>query len=116
LKNKEKMDDINSIYIDNITEKDADSGKIRILKGNKFLFPEEKIGVPSSYCLKFVYGEQILDAKYRIGSADCRSRSGVLRFKNEHFYDVLKVSAGSLFRITKAGDLYRIEKLSKIEI
>tara|TARA_B100001109_G_C18856513_1_gene471950 strand:+ start:766 stop:1764 length:999 start_codon:yes stop_codon:yes gene_type:complete len=69
---------LNTIFIKTITTKDLQKRILRILKGNKFLFPAETIGIPKSYSIKVIHGEQAYNCIYSIGSKDKKVRSGLL--------------------------------------
>lgn len=101
-----------TIYIDNISESDVKSRQIRITIGNKHLFPSEKIGNPISYSLDFKIGEKTFMANYTIGSKDGKSRSGVLKFENIIYHEVMKIRAKTNLKISKSLDnKYNIERI-----
>lgn len=99
----EKSEDIqivDSVIIDNITEKDAQGKIIRILAGNKFLFPREIIGQPIKHDLIINYYNIKYNVTYTIGSHDENERSGVLRIGSE-LYAKLKIRRGIRIQISK---------------
>ena len=101
-----------TIYIDNITESDLKSRDVRIKVENKYLFPEEKPGNPTSYLLDIIIGDIDFVAEYKIGSKDGKSRSGILKLGDGIYQDTLSIRAGTGLKISKLkGNKYRIEKL-----
>jgi hypothetical protein len=101
-----------TIYIDNITNSDVKSRKIRITAGNKHLFPSEKIGNPNSYSLDFKIGGKSFVAKYTIGSKDGKSRSGILKFGYDIYQETIKIQMGTNLKISKLiGREYIVERL-----
>ncbi|HEY1045229.1 MAG TPA: hypothetical protein VGF79_02245 [Bacteroidia bacterium] len=98
----------NTICINTITERDADKKMLRILKGNKHIFPAEKIGKPMIYKLIIKFKMISMEVSYRIGSLDGKSRSGILKF-DEAIYDCLKIKKGAevILRKESEGE-YRI--------
>lgn len=101
-----------SIYIDNITESDVKSRKIRIKIENKHLFPTEKLGHSISYKLDFKIDKKNFVATYTIGSKDGKSRSGILKLGSDIYNDVLKIKKGTNLRISKSKEnMYSIEKI-----
>lgn len=101
-----------TIYIDNITKRDVKSRQIRITVGNKHLFPSEKIGNPISYYLDFKIGGKEVIAKYTIGSKDGKSRSGVLKFGDEIYQEIMKIQPETSLKVSKSmGNKYIVERL-----
>lgn len=84
----------NTICINTITERDADKKMLRILKGNKHIFPAEKRGKPMIYEVIIKFRMISMEGSYRIGSLDGKSRSGILKFDKD-IYDCLKIQVGS---------------------
>ncbi|GEM_PF-3198075 len=108
------MNPINTdaIYIKNITENDVKKRNIRILVNNKHLFPIEVSGNPITYSLDFNIEDAVFTAKYRIGSKDGKSRSGVLKLGDSIYQNMLKIQAGVNLKISKSKEnKYIIEKL-----
>ncbi len=106
------VSDSGIIYIDNITKSDVKSRNIRIKVENKHLFPAEKSGNPISYSLNFKVGNTDFIAKYKIGSKDGKSRSGILKLGDSVYQEVLKIRVGANLRISKSKDnKYIVEKL-----
>jgi hypothetical protein len=100
------------IYIDNITEIDVESRKIRIIVGNQHLFPAEKRGNPISYSLDFKVGEIDFIANYTAGSKDGKSRSGILKLGDDIYNDTLKITKGTKLKISKSKEnKYSIEMI-----
>lgn len=95
---------MNTITINNITNLDAQTKKIRITVENKFLFPAEKIGIPETYNLKFIIQDMEYIARYTIGSHDGKSRSGVLKIGSHPYVNLLQTTEGSTLKITKNQD------------
>jgi hypothetical protein len=101
-----------SIYIDNITESDVKSQKIRIKSDNKHLFPMEKLGNPISYQLNFKIDQKKFIATYTIGSKDGKSRSGILKLGSNIYNDALKIKKGANLRISRSKEnMFLIEKM-----
>ncbi len=108
----EGMSASGTIFIDNITDSDWQTNKIRITVGNKHLFPSEKKGNPVSYSLNFRVGNADFIATYRIGSKDGKSRSGVLKLGEDLYHRVLKIQPRSRLKISKSRDCnYTVERL-----
>ena len=100
------------IYIDNITKSDFGSRNIRIKVNNKHLFPAEKPGNLISYPLDFKVGEIDFIAKYKIGSKDGKSRSGILKLEDRIYQEILKIQVGTNLKISKSKEnKYIIERL-----
>lgn len=101
------------IYIDNLSKVDCKSRKIRILVGNKHLFPTGRTVESVTYELDFTVGNKTFVAKYSIGSSDGGvSRSGVLMLGKEIYDDVLNIKPNTSLKISKLeGDKYVIEKV-----
>jgi len=95
---------MNTITINNITSLDAQHKQIRITVENKFLFPAEKIGFPQTYNLTFIIQDTEFIARYRIGSHDGKSRSGVLKIGTHPYINLLQITEGSTLKITKNQD------------
>jgi hypothetical protein len=68
--------------ISNITRKDFEGKRIRILSHQKELFPQEQYGFPKTYDVIVTWGDSSYRCTYRIGSKDGKARSGVLRLKD----------------------------------
>jgi hypothetical protein len=101
-----------TIYIDNISESDAQVRRIRIKVANLHLFPTEQSGNPKSYFLTFKHNTSEFSAEYIIGSKDGKSRSGVLKLGDHIYLDILKIRAGTNLKITKlAENKYTIERI-----
>jgi hypothetical protein len=101
----------NSIYIDNLTEVDVKGKKIRILTDSKYLFPQEVTGKPLSYELFFITQDKEFVVTYTIGSNDGKSRSGILKFSDDIYAEILKIKTGTRLKISKfSDDKYTIEK------
>ena len=113
IKTEKKMTSISStIFIDNITNGDAKSRNIRITVDNKHLFPAEQLGNPMTYDLNFSLNNEEFVAKYRIGSKDGKSRSGVLKLGDKVYNEILKIKTGTNLKISKSGEnKYSIERL-----
>ncbi|QXP66263.1 GIY-YIG nuclease family protein [Polaribacter sp. AHE13PA] len=100
------------VYIDNISKSDVKSHNIRIKVENKHLFPAEKLGQPISYSLDFKVENTDFIAKYKIGSKDEKSRSGVLKLGDSVYQETLKIQIGTNLKISKSKDnRYIIERL-----
>jgi len=100
-----------SIFIDNITETDVASNKIRIKVENKHFFPMEKSGNPYSYTLDLIIDGIYYLGQYTIGSKDGKSRSGILNVGNNVYQDILKIKPGTILKISKSIDSkYTIER------
>lgn len=99
------------IIIDNITDSDVNARKIRIKSNNKFIFPDEQVGKPSTYSLNFRIGSKNFVGEYKIGSKDGKSRSGILKVGNEIFDDIIKMRKGTNLLISKTKNIYLIKKL-----
>lgn len=105
-------DTFGTIYIDNITKSDLKNLNIRIKVENKYLFPTEKTGSPTSYLLDFKVGKIDFIAKYTIGSKDGKSRSGILKLDDNIYQKTLEIQEGTNLKISKSKDnKYIIEKL-----
>lgn len=101
-----------NIYIDNITESDAKSRKIRIKVENKHLFPAEKSDNTISYPLDFRVGNTDFVASYTIGSKDGKSRSGILKLGDNIYNNILRITEGTNLKISKSKEnKYSVEKL-----
>jgi hypothetical protein len=74
---------MNEIAITNITQKDRERKQIRILAHQKELFPTERPGFPQTYDITVIWEDDPYSCTYRIGSKDSKTRSGVLRIKDE---------------------------------
>jgi hypothetical protein len=111
-KNKKMTTNIGTIFIDNITNGDSKSRNIRITVNNKHLFPTEQLGNPMTYNLNFSVNNKNFIAKYKIGSKDGKSRSGVLKLGDEVYNEILKIKAGTNLKISKLSEnKYIIERL-----
>jgi hypothetical protein len=100
------------IYIYNITKSDFKSRNIRIKVENKHLFPLEKSGNPISYSLDFKVKEIDFIAKYKIGSKDGKSRSGILKLGDKIYQEILKIKVGTNLKISKSNEnIYIIDRL-----
>lgn len=73
---------MNKITIANITRKDFEGKRIRILAAQKELFPEERRGFPQVYDVTVLWKGDSYACAYRIGSKDGNLRSGVLRLQS----------------------------------
>ncbi|MBK9320791.1 MAG: hypothetical protein IPM91_19710 [Bacteroidetes bacterium] len=93
-----------TIYIDNISEKDAQKCQIRIKVANKYIFPNEQPGNPKTYSLNFNHNNSEFTASYSIGSKDGKSRSGVLKFGHYEYTGLLNIKEGSDLKITKLSE------------
>jgi hypothetical protein len=93
-----------TIYIDNISENDAQKCQIRIKVANKYIFPNEQPGNPKTYSLNFNHNNSEFTASYSIGSKDGKSRSGVLKFGYHEYTGLLKIKEGSDLKITKLSE------------
>ncbi len=110
--NKTMTSNSSNIRINNITDGDAKSKTIRITVDNKYLFPAEKIGNPSTYPLTFIFNDKSYIANYTIGSKDGKSRSGVLKLGDELYNNILKIKSGTNLKISKSiENKYFIEKI-----
>jgi hypothetical protein len=100
----------NSIVINNITARDAESRRLRILNHNKFLFPAERNG-RTVYDIIIVFNGIKYDAKYTIGSNDEINRSGIIKlFQN--LFNVIGIQEGTVLKMTRSQDsIFTIEKL-----
>ncbi len=94
---------MNEIAIANITYKDFEGKRIRILVHQKEMFPEERPGFPETYDIAVVWKGRDYRCTYTIGSKDGKSRSGALRLK-----DGLAVALGN--RVGKRLALKRTDK------
>jgi hypothetical protein len=92
------------VYIDNISKSDVKSRNIRIKVENKHLFPPDKLGQPISYSLNFKAEKTDFIAKYKIGSKDGKSRSGVLKLGDSIYQETLKIQIGTNLKICKSKD------------
>ena len=108
--NKNKVEKANSmtivrseIIINNLSKADVTSKKIRILVENKVIFPNEKVGTPTTYNLTFVLNNSDYQVSYTIGSHDERSRSGILSL-GELLYEKLRIKEGTKLKISKMAD------------
>lgn len=93
---------MNNITITNITPKDQAKKQIRILVAQKHLFPQEERGVPKTYDVQITHNGKPYPCTYRIGSADGKSRSGVLRLHNEL---AMMINSGQTYRLQQKGNL-----------
>ncbi len=95
------------IFIENITNNDFKVKQLRIIVKNKYLFPTERTGNPSTYSLIFIIDKHEFEVKYIIGSKDGKSRSGVLKLDLEFF----KINKGTILKITKIeSNKYTLER------
>jgi hypothetical protein len=99
-----------SILVDNITENDVSNNQLRITVDNKHLFPAEKIGQPMVYNLQLVFTGSRYNCKYRIGSNDGKSRSGVLKLGSELASHLHLHTNNSITIERLSGGLYEIKK------
>ncbi len=96
------------IYIENITDKDYSKKQVRIIVRNKFLFPDEIIGISKVYNLIIIIGSNEFQTTYRIGSKDGKSRSGVLKTD----FDKWGINFGSVLKVIKVKPfVYQIDKV-----
>jgi len=99
---------MNTIIVSTITEIDIKKHQLRILKSNKYLFPNEIIGNPKTYELNFQFKGVIYTCCYRIGSNDGRSRSGFIKLTPELFL-ALDLEPLKHIRITKTEKIYELD-------
>lgn len=93
--------------INNITQSDVSSNQIRIIQGNKHLFPAEKLGTTETYDITLIYNGEDYTGTYKIGSKDGRSRSGILK---SNLFGELNFKEGIVFKINKLQAFqYKIE-------
>ena len=90
----------NSFLIDNITQIDVESKKLRIIVANKCFFPKEIKGNPKTYNIKVNYKEKEYDATYTIGSKDCKSRSGIISLGAKLYQEIIKISPEMNLKVT----------------
>ncbi len=103
---------MNIIEINNITNSDVSKKKLRILKDQKIIFPDEIKGQPETFDLNLKFDGFLINAKYTIGSKDGKSRSGVLSVGSDVYENILKIKAGSIVKIKKtSNEVYVIEKI-----
>ena len=95
--------------INNITEKDASSYKLRILKKNKPYFPVPKDGNPHTYDIKVKVGSVIFDRHYIYD----KKRSGRLNLREKLYRDILKIEHGDILVVVvlEENKLYQIINL-----
>jgi hypothetical protein len=99
------------IFIDNITESDVKSKKIRIKVENKHLFPDEEIGKPVTYSLNFKAGVIPFIANYTIGSNDGKSRSAILKLNDKIYNEILKIKPGIKLKVERIKDnIFNIDR------
>lgn len=98
----------NTICINTITERDAEKKMLRILKGNKHIFPAEQKGNPMVYEVVIKMKNISMEGTYKIGSLDGKSRSGILKFDSE-IYDFLNIQKGAEVILEREKELnYKI--------
>lgn len=88
--------------ITTITTKDQAKKQIRILVAQKRLFPHEERSVPKTYDVSIMRDGKAYPCIYRIGSADGKSRSGILRLHDEL---AMIISSGETYSIQQKGNL-----------
>lgn len=93
---------MNTTTITNITPKDQAKKQIRILVGQKNLFPVEERGAPKTYDIQITHNGKSYPCTYRIGSADGKSRSGVLRLHDDL---AMMIKSGQTITLKLSGDL-----------
>ncbi len=102
-----------SIIIDNITANDVMTRKIRVLRRNKHLFPQEIRGQRNSYVLPLLFQDEKHDFKYITsftGDPPIR-RSGIIRLGAE-LYDYIGIEEGTKLSIELRDDgVYVMHKL-----
>lgn len=99
--------------INNITEKDASSYKLRILVKNKPYFPIPDDGNPNTYDIKVKVGHVIYDRKYRY----IRDKSGILYLREDLYKDILKINYRDILVVVvlEKNRLYQIINLSALK-
>lgn len=103
---------MDSIIINNITEKDVLKHHLRITINNKLIFHPEVAGQPMSHDYTFFINGESFKATYTIGSHDGKSRSGVLRLRQYVYDEILRIEKGNHLQVTKqGGGGYKIQKL-----
>ena len=101
------------ITINNITAIDIGHKRLRIVKGNKPLFPKEIVGTPQKYNLKVIYGKKEYPTSYIIGSKDGKIRSGVLRLGHDLYLHKLNITLKTILEIELLDNgKYVIRKVS----
>lgn len=98
--------------INNITESDSSSHKLRILTENKPYFSIPDDGIPQTYDIKIKVGPTIYDRQYRyIGN-----KSGRLYLRAELYGDILKIEPGDALVVVvlEKNILYQIINLRTI--
>ncbi len=91
------------ITITNITRKDCEGKRIRILARQKELFPAERPGVPKTYDVTVIWRGDRYSCTYRMGSRDGKARSGVLRLK-DGLAETLGDKVGKSLILKRAGN------------
>lgn len=87
IKYEEREKTMDCFIINNITERDAISHKLRILKENKPYFPKPAEEISKTYDIKIKVGLSTYDRKYRY----IRNKSGRLNLRAKLYRDILKI-------------------------
>ena len=99
--------------INNITENDASSYKLRILVENKPYFPIPDDEIPQTYDIKVKVGSAIYDKRYRYN----RNESGRLNLGAELYRDVLRINADDILVVVvlEENSLYQIININMLK-
>jgi hypothetical protein len=100
---------LDCFIINNITENDASSFKLRILEENKPCFSIPDDGIPQIYDIRVKVGPTIYDRQYRY----YRNKSGRLNLRKELYRDILRIDAGDILVVVvlEENRLYQIINL-----
>lgn len=95
--------------INNITERDVSSYKLRILKENKAYFPIPDDGISQTYDIQIKVDPATYDRQYRY----IENRSGRLYLRAELYRDILKIEPGDVLVVVvlEKNRLYQIINL-----
>ncbi len=92
-----------TIVIGNITANDVRNKKIRVLTGNKHLFPREIQGQRNSYVLPMLYQNELYDFKYTTIFTGDNPISGIIRLGSE-LYGYIGIEEGTTLSIELRDD------------
>jgi hypothetical protein len=99
--------------INNITENDVISYKLRILVENKTYFPIPNDEISKTYDIRVKVGSKIYDRQYRYN----RNKSGRLNIGAELYRDKLRINAGDVLVVVvlEENSLYQIINLTMLK-
>lgn len=81
---------MNCFIINNITENDVSTNKLRILIENKSYFSAPDDRNPHNYDVKIKVGSEIYDRQYRY----TRDKSGILKLRAKLYKEILQIRFG----------------------